>query len=155
MVPGETVSAVELGRIVGISGRAVRAHAAAGVLTKDSRGRYPFPGAVVQYCEHFRNLATGRGGTGAVASASVQRTRLLQEQADAAALKNKRERGELLDAGEVERTWTADYAAVRAGVLAASSRVASRLPHLTLDDVSVIDDELRSVLTERGEGGPS
>jgi len=43
---------------------------------------------------------------------------------------------------------------VRAGVLAAPSRCASRLPHLTPHDISEIDAELRAVLTEIGSHSP-
>jgi phage terminase Nu1 subunit (DNA packaging protein) len=59
---------------------------------------------------------------------------------------------------DVEREWTAAFAAARAGVLAAPSRVAARRPNLGLDDIAVIDDELRLVppklagLTDDGPG---
>ncbi|MGY4284918.1 phage terminase Nu1 subunit (DNA packaging protein) [Bradyrhizobium sp. LM2.7] len=39
---------------------------------------------------------------------------------------------------------------VRAGMLAVSSRVAARLPHLSKHDVAEIDQEIRIVLTELG-----
>jgi terminase small subunit / prophage DNA-packing protein len=150
MITDETVSAVELGRILGISGRAVREHSLNGVLTKDARGRYPFPGAVVQYCEHYRKIAAGRGGTGAVASTTAQRARLIAAQADAVEAKNARERGSLLDAAAVERGWCDLVRQSRAAVLAVPSRCQQRLPHLTLHDVSEIDHELREALRELG-----
>jgi phage terminase Nu1 subunit (DNA packaging protein) len=58
--------------------------------------------------------------------------------------------GKVAAVEDTEREWTAAFAAVRAGVLAAPSRVAARLPNLTLDDLSVIDDELRAVLAQAG-----
>jgi hypothetical protein len=36
---------------------------------------------------------------------------------------------------------------VRAGVLAVTSRVRARLPHLTSSNLAVLDDELRQALT--------
>jgi terminase small subunit / prophage DNA-packing protein len=39
---------------------------------------------------------------------------------------------------------------VRAGMLAVLSRAAQRLPHLTAHDVTMIDREVRDVLTEIG-----
>lgn len=60
--------------------------------------------------------------------------------------------GKVAPVEEMEREWTAAFAGVRAGVLAASSRIAQRLPHLSLEDISTIDDELRVVLTEAGGG---
>jgi phage terminase Nu1 subunit (DNA packaging protein) len=92
------------------------------------------------------------GGEAVALSGAAERARLAKAQADAQELKNAVTRGELLDASEVEREWTATFAAVRAGVLAASSRVAQRLPQLSLHDISEIDAELRAVLTELGGG---
>jgi phage terminase Nu1 subunit (DNA packaging protein) len=60
--------------------------------------------------------------------------------------------GKVAAVEDTEREWTAAFAAVRAGVLAAPSRVAARRPGLSLDDISVIDDELRAVLAEVGGG---
>ena len=72
------------------------------------------------------------------------------EQADAIALKNAVARGALLEAAAVEREWTSVLAGVRAGVLAASSRIGQRLPHLPLEDITEIDAELRELLTGLG-----
>jgi phage terminase Nu1 subunit (DNA packaging protein) len=75
-----------------------------------------------------------------VAVAKLRRLELAQKAGQVAALE------------DIEREWTAAFAAVQAGVLAAPSRVAARLPHLTPADVAAIDDELRQVLTEAGGG---
>jgi terminase small subunit / prophage DNA-packing protein len=150
MLPESPCSAEELGSIIGISSRAVRAHAAAGKIRKTKRGRYKLPDAIFDYCTHMRQLVVGGGGEQAAAHGASERARLAKEQADAVALRNAVARGALLDAGEVERTWSADYAAVRAGVLAASSRIGSRLPHLSLSDIAEIDEELRALLAGLG-----
>lgn len=63
--------------------------------------------------------------------------------------------GRSLDRDEVRRTWGEILRMVRAGVMAAPSRVRSRLPHLTAEDVRVIDAEIRQVLTALADGAGS
>ncbi|WP_242219422.1 DNA packaging protein [Shinella zoogloeoides] len=81
-------------------------------------------------------------------SLTAEKTRLAKEQADAAELRNKVLRGDLVKAGDVEREWADVLRKVRAGVLAVTSRVRQHLPHLTAHDASVIDNELRRALEE-------
>ena len=85
-----------------------------------------------------------------LAALSKQKARLAHAQADLAELKAARERGELLNAAEVEAEWSGVLRYVRAGMLAVSSRVAQRLPHLTAHDVAEVDAEVRAVLAEMG-----
>jgi terminase small subunit / prophage DNA-packing protein len=150
MIPNNLVSAAELGTLIGINSRAVRDYAARGVLTKTKRGKYRITEAVPQFCAHLRALATGKGNVEGAPSGSAERARLAREQADAIALKNAVARGGLLDAAATEREWTSILAGVRAGVLAASSRIGQRLPQLGLSDIAQIDEELRAVLAELG-----
>jgi terminase small subunit / prophage DNA-packing protein len=153
MLIKDTASAAELGVLLGISTRAVRDHAQRGVIPKTPRGRYRLLEAVPAYCAHMRSLLTSKGGEAAVLSGTSERARLASEQADAVALKNAIARGALLDAAATEREWTSILAGVRAGVLAASSRIGQRLPHIDLSDIAEIDAELRAVLGELG-GAP-
>ena len=89
-------------------------------------------------------------GEGHGESAVVERGRLAAAQAELAALRVATHRGELLDAGEVEREWIAILTAVRAGCLAIPSRIGSRL-HLSPADVAEVEAEVRAVLTALGE----
>jgi phage terminase Nu1 subunit (DNA packaging protein) len=100
------------------------------------------------YCGRLSAAAAGRQS-----ATSVQRARLLQEQADAAALKNAIQCGEMLPAAEVEAGWSTILKSVRDRLLALPSRVAARLPILTKHDVSEIDHEVRAVLTEAAGAG--
>jgi phage terminase Nu1 subunit (DNA packaging protein) len=89
-----------------------------------------------------------------LAKATEQRARLASAQADLAELKAAALRGELLDAGEVEREWGGVLRTVRASMLAIPSRVGARLPHLTATDIGEIDREVRDALGEvAGDGG--
>jgi hypothetical protein len=47
--------------------------------------------------------------------------------------------GSLLDAGAIEREWSAILSGVRARMLVVPSRAAQRLPHLGARDVGEID----------------
>jgi terminase small subunit / prophage DNA-packing protein len=152
MLIKDTASAAELGVLLGISTRAVRDHAQRGVIPKTPRGRYRLAEAVPAYCTHMRNLLASKGGEAAVLSGTAERARLAKEQADAVAFKNAVARAELLDAGEVEREWSAALATIRARMLAAPSRCGSRLPHLAQSDIAEFDREIRDGLTELGGG---
>jgi phage terminase Nu1 subunit (DNA packaging protein) len=119
------------------------------VLPGDAPGRGAHE-RVQRYCAHPRDLATGRGGESAIASATAERARLARAQADLVETKGKKLRGELVDTAEVEAEWSGVLRTVRAGVLAVPLRCAQRLPHLTPHDVIEIDTEVREALTEIG-----
>jgi hypothetical protein len=63
--------------------------------------------------------------------------------------------GRLLAEDAVKRAWAGILGDVKAGMLAVSSRCASRLGHLTQADVAEIDAEIRAVLQELGGGHDS
>ena len=63
----------------------------------------------------------------------------------------RRRNGELVEAEAVAREWAAVLRAVRAGVLAVTSRVRAQLPHLSPGDAEVIDRELRAALRALAE----
>lgn len=77
-----------------------------------------------------------------------QRDRLAREQADHAAMKNAKMRGELVAAVEVEQRWSDILRRIRSKLLAVPSRVRQSHPHLTAHDVAAIDAELRHALEE-------
>src|ERR1700738_2897460 len=79
--------------------------------------------------------------------------RVFESQFGKAELQNAATRGALLDAGDVEREWTATFAGVRTRMLAVPSRAAQRLPHLGAHDVSEIDREVRDALAEAARSG--
>jgi phage terminase Nu1 subunit (DNA packaging protein) len=101
----------------------------------------------------LRKIASGRGDEKTIASLAGERTRLAREQADAVALKNAVARGELVEAGAVEREWSDVLRGVRAAMLTMPSRVQRRLPTLTPTEVATIDAEVRDLLCEVGNSG--
>jgi phage terminase Nu1 subunit (DNA packaging protein) len=87
-----------------------------------------------------------------LAEATKARGRLTNVQAKLAEAKLRQLSGELVEAAAVEREWTGICRMLSAGMLAVTSRVAQRLPHLTKRDLVEIDAEIRAGLTELGAG---
>jgi phage terminase Nu1 subunit (DNA packaging protein) len=58
----------------------------------------------------------------------------------------------LLLAADVVREWGDTLRACRNALLAVTSRVRQRLPHLTAQDAAVIDEEIRAALTALADG---
>ena len=142
-----TITTAALADLLGISTRSIRQHAKDGILVRAGK-EFALAPSVRRYCDHLRKLATGRSGEAAISTATAERARLAKAQADHVELKNKRARGELVEASAVEAEWSSILRTVRAGMLAMPSRVQQRLPHLTPHDVGEIDAEVRAVLTE-------
>lgn len=75
--------------------------------------------------------------------------------ANKAELDYKERDGQLLDAGAVRREWESIIADSRGRVLACPSRIAARLPHLTLADIAEIRLEITAALMELGHARDS
>jgi phage terminase Nu1 subunit (DNA packaging protein) len=145
----DTITAVALAELCGITRRTVSDLAKRGIMVRSGRNYAPIE-SVRGYCDHLRKLATGRGGETAIASATADRARLAKAQANLVETKTRKLSGELVDAAEVESEWSGVLRTVRAGCLAISSRCAQRLPHLTAHDIAEIDAETRAALSEIG-----
>jgi terminase small subunit / prophage DNA-packing protein len=144
-----TIAADALAELVGVTSRTVRDLGKRGIMVRRGRG-FARDASIKQYCAHLRDLAMGRGGESAIASATAERARLAKEQADNMAMKNAALRGEMLPEADVTARWAGILRRVQAGVLAAPGRCAAALPHLDRQDIAAIDAELRIVLTELG-----
>lgn len=111
---------------------------------------YDLEATVTAYVQHLRSIAAGWGTADQAAQLTTERARLAKEQADAQALKNGKLRGELIEAAQVERTWSDVLRQVRARILAVPSRVRSDLPQLDPATVAAFDRSLRDALQELG-----
>src|ERR1700732_4299450 len=89
----------------GVTEKTIRDLARRGIVARDGRDHYTRNESVRRYCAHLRDLATGRGGETAIASATAERARLARAQAAVVETKGKKLRGELVDAAEVESVW--------------------------------------------------
>ncbi len=123
------VTAAEVAAWLGISTRRVKELRADGVLPGTSGAPYDLQACVLAYCTHMRP-AKGRaaaGGSDAAMTFDEARIRLLNEQADAQAMKNAATRGELIPASYVLRVIETDYSRVRTRLLAIPTSNAPRL----------------------------
>ncbi|MBK5199390.1 MAG: hypothetical protein JJE37_14105 [Methyloceanibacter sp.] len=109
---------------------------------------YILEASVANYCRSLRDLATGRGGEGAIAGATIARGKLAEAQAEVAEAKAKRMRGEVVSAAEVETLWQSKMRTFRTRILS----VGDRIGHLPLHDRNAITSELKSALTELSNG---
>nr|WP_255720623.1 terminase small subunit [Acuticoccus kalidii] len=146
-----TVSARVLANLFGVSPQTIQAYAARGVIVRQGRGSYPLAENVQRYTRHLRDAASGRGADEATSSLTDERTRLARERADEAALKNAKLRREMLPREEVLARWSTILRNVSARMRAVPSRVRAQRPHLTREDVDLIDEEIRLALTEAAE----
>jgi phage terminase Nu1 subunit (DNA packaging protein) len=148
--PERVIPGVDLAAWLGCSQPALVDLSRRGILIKGPgrRGGYLLRPSVKSYSEHTRKALTGRGGEAMSQAAARERARFAKESADRIALKNAVARGDLVEAADVERRWSAALRQIRASMLAVPSRCGARLPHLTAADVVEIDREVRDVLTE-------
>jgi terminase small subunit / prophage DNA-packing protein len=143
-----SVTAARLEFYTGMSRQRLHRYIKQGVIERNADGTFPHPAALHSLIEHLSETAAGRGGAGGVATLTAERARLAREQADAAAFKNARERNEFIPAADVERAWSAECSSIRNRLLAIPSALPMRLPHLTRVDLDIVDDEIRTALTE-------
>ncbi|WP_158970940.1 DNA packaging protein [Chachezhania sediminis] len=111
---------------------------------------YDLGATVKAYVAHLRETASGRGGEQHVNTLTAERARLAKEQADAQALKNARLRGDLVEAAEVERTWSDTLRHVRSRMLAVPSRLRADFPQADAAIFTAMDRAQRDALTELG-----
>lgn len=142
------ISTRELAKLLGCADNTIREAARRGLLVKKGRDLFDGPASIRTYVKHLRDVAAGRGGENGVLDLTAERARLAKEQADGHELKNAAQRGELLEIAEVERTWTSVLSTIRSRMLAVTSRIRQRLPHITAFDADAIDREIRDALTE-------
>jgi terminase small subunit / prophage DNA-packing protein len=147
-LPAE-VGASALARLIGVTSAAFHDLARRGVFVAGkAKGCYVLDASLQGYCAHLRKLASGQGGESAIASATISRGKLAEAQATLAETKAKQLAGELVDAAEVERTWTSACKAIRSRVLA----VVDRVRDLTAKQRTKLTAELRSALNELADG---
>jgi phage terminase Nu1 subunit (DNA packaging protein) len=128
-IAAKSVSAAELGQLLGVSERRVRELRDQGVIPDAAGGRYVLGDAVPAYCAHLRP-ASGRaaaGGSDGAPTLDQARIEVLNEQRDKLRLQNAQLRADLVPADEMEAALGQVFDAVRGKVLALPSRAAPLL----------------------------
>lgn len=143
------IGSADLQQLFGITAPALSDLVKRGLVIRLGRDAYDLERSVNAYVTHLRGLAAGWGSGEQAASLTAERARLAKEQADAQAMKNAVQRGELVAADEVAREWGDVLRRVRARILAAPSRLRQELA-LAPDVAEAFDRELRDCLSGLG-----
>ena len=141
---GDTMTADQLGALLGVSSRVVRELAQRGVIAKARRGAYPVADSVARYCAHLREQAAGRSGN---SNLTAERIRVAQATAEKIELQNSVARGEMVAVSDVRREWITFATDLRAALLAIPARVSARVS-LSREASALLDEELRLSLSE-------
>ncbi|MDO5633086.1 MAG: DNA packaging protein [Paracoccus sp. (in: a-proteobacteria)] len=144
----------ELADLLGIAASQVRTKTRECRLVKAGNARWDVRQSLVRYLDHLRGIAARTGpGVGAPSDDyKAERLRLAKQQADKIEIQNEQARGELVRSADVEREWANVLRDVRSTMLAVSSRVGAKLPHLTAHDISEIDREIKAALEGLANG---
>lgn len=148
--PANTVPAATLAKLLMMTERHLRRLVSDGWIQKTPDDKYTVVGGVQGYIRFLKDEARRGMGSGSEAKTymSEAKARLAKEQADNMELKNAQLRDELIPANEVKHTWSQWATDIRAAFLALPSRIQQRVLGLTPADVSIIDEEVRAILTD-------
>lgn len=144
----QRIGGADLCDLLGISPPALTDLCKRGIAFRLGHDSYDMRATVHAYTEHLRGVAARWGDKEQPESLTTERIRLAKEKADAQALRNARDRRELVLASEVMREWAEVLRKVRSQLLAVPSRIRGSLPHLTASDMALMDREIRDSLTE-------
>ncbi|TIS46180.1 terminase small subunit [Mesorhizobium sp.] len=150
----EIVHETVLASLLGITRQAIGEQVRNGVLKRAGRAQFDLAASVKAYCAHLRGHAARAGRPSAAGSEElkVERLRLTKAQAEAQEAKNRLAAGEMVSADAVSREWQSILRDVRAAVLAVPSRYGATMPHLTANDVAMLDREIRAALEGLADG---
>ena len=113
----KTYPVAVISKLLDLTPQRVRQLVNEGVIPRANRGRYELVPAVRGYIKYLRDRAIGKGGEQS-SDIAVARTRLIQENAERAAMENAKSRGDLILAPllvkALEQTFTAFAARIEA-----------------------------------------
>lgn len=150
-------TADQLGRLLGISGRRCRELATEGVFSRAAGGRYPVEACVHAYLQMLRSAAKAKPAPDpttvhAAIDGRQQRARLARLQADRVELELERERGRLVDAETIRIAYVGLVTAARNRLLGVPSEAKGKIPHLTVDEIEILEDLIVTALERVAEG---
>jgi len=143
-----TVSAPTLAAFLGVSAPTVRELAAQGVIEKTGHGKYALMESTRRAFQHLRAQAAQTPTAPRLVTA---RARIAEAEAEIREQKLGILSGKLMHMDDAVAAWGTLLRRTRNIILAIPSRVGARLGHLTRADIAVIDDEIRTALTELAE----
>jgi phage terminase Nu1 subunit (DNA packaging protein) len=99
----------------------------------------------------MRGLTNARGGASAIESGAAARARVATIRGDRMQFEFDRERGRMVDAEEFGEAMTTVCRGLRVHFMQVPTRVSGRAPHLSREDIGLVDDEVRNALLEVSE----
>lgn len=152
----DTATADQLGALLDISGRRVRELAAEGVFQR-AGGRYAVLPCVHAYIADLRTRERAKPGPDPLVVAAAldgrqQRARLAKLQADRVELEIQRERGRLVDAEAIKVAYVTLVTQARNRLLAVPGAAKGHMPHLTVDEVEMLEGLIAAALEEVADG---
>ena len=145
----KTVSAAELASWIGLTANRVNRLARDGKIPRASDKRFELQPAIRAYVETLREGQLGR--TNSDPELKAAKVRQATAAAEKLELANAKLRGDLLDASEVQTTWTATVIDLRAALLAMPQRLSSTLG-LDRRATQELDKEVREALGALADG---
>jgi phage terminase Nu1 subunit (DNA packaging protein) len=143
----EACSVSQFAGLISVGVPTVTALKAKGILRLDDKDRILVRPSLLSYLNDLRDKAAGKAESGG-ASLALERARLTRLQAEEQEIRNRKLRGDMLDAEEVGEAWGRVMRSVRGAVMAIPSKARMKLPHLTPTDGERIRDLCREVLED-------
>jgi len=140
-----TLGADELCGLTGLTDRRHRHLATEGYIPQPVRGRYPFQPTLAGIIRFHKDQWAKRTGTMA-----EEKQRLIKAQRQMVELHLSRERGETLDANEVQRAWAFIVMTIRQRFMGMAAKLAPRLPFCkgVTEMEKMIDSDSREILAD-------
>jgi phage terminase Nu1 subunit (DNA packaging protein) len=153
----DTATADQLGALLDISGRRVRELAAEGVFPRAAGGRYAVLPCVHAFIASLRSREKAKPVpdpqvVAAALDGRQQRARLAKLQADRVELEIQRERGQLVDAEAIKVAYVTLVTQARNRLLAVPGAAKGHMPHLTVDEIEMLEELIARALEEVADG---
>ena len=154
----DTVTADQLGALLDITGRRVRALVTEGVFQRSASGRYDLQHCVRAYIGTLRAAAKAKPSTvdpvvaAAVLDGRRERVRLARAAADLKELELQVARRELVDADVIKVFHVGLMTALRNRIMGVPSEVKGRIPHLSIDEIEILEELIAAALKEVADG---
>lgn len=148
----QTLSAHELGRLLGTSSRYVYDLAKRGIVKRtDQPGRYLTKASYDAYLAHLVATSADRGAQDGGRTLAAERAETERVTRALLKLKLDRETGEIIYPAEAAATWSGLVDRIRAGVVAVKAKLDALFPNMTAHDRGVIAQALVEILESQEE----
>ncbi len=151
----DVIGAAALGDLLNLNASNIRRWTREGVLVRaEAKGTYRLYDSVKAYTRHLQKMAGGRAGFDPSIDLIGASAALKHEQAELAKTRRLILSGTVIEVTRILPVWQRFARTIRQALLAVPSRCRSRAPHWSAFDAGIVDEEIRSVLTQIGTHPP-